>query len=178
MRALMRWNPFSKCEDLGVRNPHFTKTWSGRTVNIQVILVAAVLGFTVVSCDTGPKSARGFRLPDGNADKGKAAFISLRCYTCHKVDGVDLPPPVSSVKAPVLLGGEVTTIKTYGELVTSIIYPSHKLSEKMKEEWAREAKLSPMPEFNDIMTVSQMIDLVAFLQPRYKKLVISHEYNP
>jgi hypothetical protein len=29
-----------------------------------------------------------------------------------------------------------------------------------------------------MMTVSQMIDLVAFLQPRYKKLVGNYEYYP
>ena len=38
--------------------------------------------------------------------------------------------------------------------------------------------ISDMPEFNDIMTVSQMIDLVAFLQPRYKKLVLDYKYHP
>jgi mono/diheme cytochrome c family protein len=178
MKILMSWNPFRKCEELAARNPPFTKALSGRNVKLQAILVATTLVVAAVGCDTGPKSARGFRLPDGNADKGKAAFISLQCYTCHKVDGVDLPPPGATVKAPVLLGGEVTRIKTYGELVTSVINPSHKLSEKMKEEWSREAKLSPMPEFNDIMTVSQMIDLVAFLQPRYKKLVLDYEYYP
>jgi L-cysteine S-thiosulfotransferase len=57
-----------------------------------------------------------------------------------------------------------------GELVTSIIHPSHGLAPGFKKEQLKEARLSPMPEFNDIMTVRQMIDLVTFLQSRYQRL--------
>ena len=35
-----------------------------------------------------------------------------------------------------------------------------------------------MPEFNDVMTVRQMIDLVAFLQSRYKKLEVDYPIAP
>jgi hypothetical protein len=48
----------------------------------------------------------------------------------------------------------------------------------MRAEWEREAKLSPMPVYNEVMTVSQMIDLVTFLQPHYKKLEVEYQLNP
>jgi mono/diheme cytochrome c family protein len=132
-------------------------------------LIAAVLATALAGCDTGPKSGGGFRLPDGDIEKGKAAFLALKCHTCHRVNGVDLPPPVSTAPTNVVLGGEVSYIRTYGELVTSVIHPSHGLAPGFKKEQLKD-RLSPMPEFNDLMTVRQMIDLVAFLQSRYTKL--------
>ena len=131
----------------------------------SLLLVAGVLMLSLLpGCDTGPKSSRGFRLPDGNTKKGQQAFLDLKCNTCHKVVDVELPPPTAF---NLTLGGETIRVKTYGELVTSIINPSHVISEDYKAQLT-DAKLSPMPEFNHQMTVEQVIDLVAFLQPHYK----------
>jgi hypothetical protein len=137
-------------------------------------LLAAVLA----GCDAGPKSGRGFHLPDGDVEKGKAAFLALKCHTCHRVSGVDLPLPISSAPTNIVLGGEASYIHTYGELVTSVINPSHGLAPGFKKEQLKGNKLSPMPEFNDLMTVRQMIDLVAFLQSRYKKLEQDYSTYP
>ena len=125
-------------------------------------------------CNTGPTSGRGFRLPDGNAEKGKAAFLALDCHTCHPVVGVELPKPESPGHLQIPLGGDVAKVKNYGELVTAIINPSHGMSVKLTEEQKGGGQLSPMPNFNEIMTVAQMIDLVAFLQPRYKLMDMSY----
>lgn len=129
-----------------------------------LLLVALVSCLALSGCDTSPKASRGFRLPDGDAEKGKQAFLDLKCNTCHKVQGVELPAPTAF---NLTLGGETVRVKTYGDLVTSIIYPSHVISDQYKAQLT-EAKLSPMPEYNRMMTVEQMIDLVAFLQPCYK----------
>jgi mono/diheme cytochrome c family protein len=126
-------------------------------------LLAAVVVLLAAGCDL-EKSPRGFRLPDGNIDKGKEAFVTLQCNACHSVSGDTFPTP-ASFNIP--LGGETPRIRTYGELVTSIINPSHVISARYRAE-LREVKESPMMNFNDTMTVSQMIDLVAFLQSRYK----------
>ena len=138
-------------------------------------LTAAVLSVVLTGCDMGPKSGKGFQLPDGSVEKGKEAFLALQCYTCHRVDGVELPPPVATAPTNTVLGGKVTYIRTYGELVTSVINPSHGLAPGFTADQIKEGKLSPMPEFNHLMTVQQMIDLVAFLQSRYSKLVIERD---
>lgn len=117
------------------------------------------------------KSGVGFRLPEGNVDKGKAAFVELKCYSCHTVDGVQLPDHSVQKHKPVPIGGDVARIKTYGELVTAVIHPSHKLSVEAKKEWEVDGKLSPMPDYNSAMTVQQMTDIVTFLQSRYSQLV-------
>ena len=68
----------------------------------------------------------------------------------------------------VVLGGEVRQVKTYGALVTSIINPSHSLAPGYPKELITKDNQSAMANFNDTMTVRQLIDLVAFLQSRYE----------
>jgi hypothetical protein len=67
----------------------------------------------------------------------------------------------------VLLGGKVLHVRTYGELVTAVIHPNESLTVRPP---GLEGKDSPMPKVNDTMTVTQMLDLVTFLQPRYSQL--------
>lgn len=140
-------------------------------------LRAAILILLMI-CATGcgKKSAVGFHLPDGDAEKGRATFVALKCHSCHTVDGVETPAPLVTKNKPVTIGGEVARVKTYGELVTSVIDPSHRMSAQVKKDWAVDGKLSPMPNYNRDMTVEQMIDLVAFLQSRYTQLVPLNTY--
>jgi L-cysteine S-thiosulfotransferase len=142
------------------------------------LLILTVWGAALAGCDTGPKSGRGFRLPDGDVQKGEAAFVTLKCHTCHLVNGVQLPPLAGTAPTNIVLGGEVSYIRTYGELVTSVIHPSHGLAPGFKKEEIRNGSLSPMPEFNHLMTVQQMIDLVAFLQAHYRQIPIDDPIYP
>lgn len=133
-------------------------------------MVVGTFLLLAAGCEPAAKSARGFRLPDGDIKKGKAAFTALKCHACHTVDGVELPPPEKPARVTVALGGEAVNVKTYGDLVTSIIDPSHKLALAYKKESVSQDEKSLMADCNEAMTVRQMIDLVAFLQSRYKKL--------
>jgi sulfur-oxidizing protein SoxX len=138
------------------------------------ILKASVLAFLLMSmmgCDAGPRSSLGFRLPEGDIEKGKAAFLELKCHNCHTVAGVELPPPEVSPPVMVNLGGQVRSVKTYGELVTSIINPSHRLAKGYKRELIEVNGKSRMTDYTEVMTVRQMIDLVAFLQSRYELIL-------
>jgi len=135
------------------------------------------LGLTA-GCDFSPKSGRGFVFPDGDVERGKTAFVAMKCYNCHRVAGVpDLPVPVASPEKIVVLGGKVSRLRTYGDLVTSIIHPSYELSENFAMP-AREGRTdSPMKPVNDKMTVAQMLDIVTFLHPRYKELEPLYSQN-
>ena len=82
----------------------------------------------------------------------------------------DLPKPTVSVDQVIMLGGEVARLRTVGDLLTAIVHPSFNISEKMKIPEGKAAAETPMREVNDRMSVKQMIDLVSFLQPRYKQL--------
>jgi L-cysteine S-thiosulfotransferase len=126
-------------------------------------------GLILSGCDR-LESGRRLRLPKGSVENGKAAFITLKCTECHTVVGVDLPKPVVAPELVVELGGSVPRVRTVGDLITSIIHPSQAISWKMKRPAAGRA-VTGMPELNDTMTVTQLIDLVRFLQPRYTEML-------
>lgn len=132
-------------------------------MNKFVPLVACLL--LVAGCGTGPKGSMGFTLPDGDPKTGKLLFTAFQCSSCHTIKGVDQP---EAPELKVALGGETSRIQTYGELVTSIVNPSHKLAKKYAEELVSVDGVSRMRNYNDVMTVSQLIDLVAFVQSSYK----------
>ena len=58
-------------------------------------------------------------------------------------------------------------MKTYGELVTAIVNPSHKLADGYAKDQVSEDGVSNMYVYNGFMTVQELTDLVMFLQPHY-----------
>ena len=136
-----------------------------------ILLAGAALCCLLVlgtSC-RGSKSGRGFRLPDGDVDQGRVAFVQLGCNQCHSIKGVDLANPSILGPVQVELGGDVPRVKTYGQLVTSIVNPAH-VTSKQHLEKIRAAGPSAMPDYTNKMTVRQMIDIVAFLHSTYTKI--------
>ena len=139
-------------------------------------------GIMLTACGDQKKSARGFRLPDGDVENGKTAFVALDCHRCHSVSGVELPEYGGESPLRFELGGDVHRVKNYGQLVTSIINPDHVVSKKYVSqlpEAERKAATedSPMPAANDNMTVAQMIDLVSFLQSRYTQIIPDSDWE-
>jgi mono/diheme cytochrome c family protein len=145
-------------------------------MRLLIALLASLSMLQACVFDT-PSSPAGFRLPTGDAAAGRQAFIDLRCYVCHQVKGVDVAYEGTGA-ARVALGGTVTRVKTYGELVTSIINPSHRVAPgfPMKGVAPGGESVMTIAGLNEVMTVRQLIDLVAFLQPQYK--VETPAYNP
>jgi hypothetical protein len=138
--------------------------------SIFCLLITAALSLAS-GCATSPKSGKGFTLPEGDAQAGKENFISLRCNACHQIDGVDHIPAKGWESEPsITLGGQVKPIETYGKLVTSIINPSHRLAKGYSVYAVSVDGRSKMKNYNDAMTVTQLIDLVALLQSKYKLL--------
>jgi len=117
----------------------------------------------------------GFTLPQGDAVEGEKVFMQYQCLACHNLEGFDYETVNKEFEPPVLLGGTSSRIKTYADLVTSIINPSHKLSSKYPLPLIQEEGVSKMLMFNDVMTVTELVDLVTFLQPKYK--VKPYEYT-
>lgn len=135
-------------------------------MRITALLLATLLLF---ACEQGANSPRGFSLPEGNMEQGYQVFKKYRCQDCHRVAGEEEPENAQYLLAkPIPLGGSSGRIKTYGELVTSIINPSHKLTPRQPASFTSEDGVSLMRVVNDELTVSELIDLVAYLQPKYK----------
>jgi mono/diheme cytochrome c family protein len=151
----------------------------GRT-EMKKLIVFCLLGFLTAGlggCDRDLMSEKGFRLPDGDVVAGREAFIYMQCHQCHSIEGVDLPIIPMADPPFVELGGSVTRVKTYGELVTAIINPSHKLADGYPEDLVSDDGVSKMYVYNGYMTVQELIDIVMYLQPQYDLIVPEFHYR-
>lgn len=143
------------------------------------ILVALVIALAAVAtgCDEQrAMSERGFRLPEGNAQAGRETFLYMHCNQCHTIKGAELPT-IPGYEPYVELGGTVTRVKTYGELVTAVINPSHKLAEGYPEDLVAVDGKSKMYYYNGFMTVQELTDIVMFLQPYYDVVPPQFQYR-
>ena len=141
-------------------------------------LLFCIIGLVnIMACNS---ESRGFVLPNGNIDQGKALFTSLKCTDCHSIDDVAWTGNKNEGEREVKLGGDVTSMKMYGELVTSVINPSHKISQKYlaEQQLTMPGGSSKMEskKYNEFMTVQQLVDLVAFLQSEYKLVTPTTPY--
>ena len=116
-----------------------------------------------MGCEVGPRSGSGLRLPNGDVVRGKQAFHDLGCDDCHTIGGEAAPTKGPDGKVIVVLGGKVAHIESHGELVTSIINPSHGFSRRYSREQVTEADRSRMTNFNRRMTVEELIKSVSKL---------------
>lgn len=136
-------------------------------INRLVRSVVVVFSVTILHACAGQVGR--VHLPQGDADKGREAFVYLRCHACHEIAGFD-PPATIVAETRVRLGGQTTRVKSYGDLVTSIANPSHRLTEGYPADAVTVdgVPLMTLIRLNEVMTVQQLIDLVAFLQTEYE----------
>lgn len=136
-----------------------------RRVVLVVLLMlwpAGSLGLAALAAEM-PGGAATIMLPKGDPEVGRATFLQFKCNACHMVSGpqaAGMALPVTTAPAP-LLNSKVAQQEP-GKLVTSIIAPSHTMSKVVAEE--TQGKMSPMGDFSQVMTVRQLVDLVAFLR--------------
>lgn len=141
-----------------------------------VMLLIAVAA--LAACDREARmSQQGFRLPDGDAEAGRTTFVYMQCHQCHTVVGEEFPQIPGQDAPYVALGGPTAKVKTYGELITAIINPSHKLAHGYAEEVISDDGESNMYIYNSHMTVQELIDIVMYLQSRYDVQVPAYHYR-
>jgi len=131
-------------------------------VSLIPMMFAALM---LASCER--IESRGFSLPKGDVSAGKTAFVKFQCAACHTVAGMEELRKERETVMTLPLGGETTRIQTYGELVTSVINPSHIISKNFPGTEVSAEGQSKMRSYNDVITVKELIDLVEFLQSQY-----------
>lgn len=142
---------------------------------IVTLLIAVAM---LAACDKEARmSQQGFRLPDGDAEAGRATFVYMQCHQCHTVVGEEFPELPGATSPYVELGGPVSKVKTYGELITAIINPSHRLASGYAEEVVSEGGESNMYLYNSHMTIQELIDIVMYLQPKYDVQIPAYHYR-
>jgi L-cysteine S-thiosulfotransferase len=145
-------------------------------MNIYSVLLLIIGFISLTGCEYGPNASRGFSLPEGDAANGQQVLVKHKCLACHTLEGVSDDTIEPELATLVQLGGRTTKVTTYAELVTSIINPSHKIAQGYMLDSISESGKSKMRNYNDVMTVTELVDLVTFLQPTYK--VKPNEYTP
>jgi L-cysteine S-thiosulfotransferase len=134
------------------------------------LVFAPTLAVVISGCAYTPTF--GFPIEEGDISAGRQAFIDHRCHACHSVAGERMPALAGASSAMLELGGETVGVKSYAELVTSVIHPDHVISDRYRERQLREGagipleSPMPMPHIEN-MTVRQLIDLVTFLDSKY-----------
>jgi hypothetical protein len=139
----------------------------GIIIKYIMLTLLIVMSLTLFSCDRGVDSTRGFSLPKGNIETGKIVFLKYQCLVCHSLKGIEDNNIEKHQNISIALGGDKTQVVTYADLLTSIINPSHKSSYPYSTMKTTVEGISKMKIFNDVMTVTELIDLVTFLQPNY-----------
>lgn len=147
-------------------------TW-GKLHSFIVLICLVSIGILVSSCN---EQARGFALPEGDIEKGKMTYEMLSCFECHSIKDIEWRGGIDSLHVP--LGGETSIEKSYGDLVTSIINPSHKIARHYKANATTKDGQSKMANYNEIMTVQELVDIVTYLQSEYNVKSPPSNYYP
>ena len=160
-----------------------------RFVSCEALIAVAVLGCTAVLGETTPKSHAGhaarsahmeatlfrvgmdelhasggvpkgwlFTPPPGDAARGRAVFGRLECFACHAVAGERFPRPSSP--GPALTGVGDHHPASY--LLESIVNPNAVIVEA--PGYSGPDGRSTMPDYQDRLSASELIDLVAYLK--------------
>lgn len=128
---------------------------------LATVCLAATMALSCTSVQPGPDEV-SMVLPVGSPEYGEMAFRALRCGACHRVEGI---PELSHARrisqAPTLIPGNPEF--TAGELATAIVAPGHEATWKEGDP-VSDTPLSEMPDYYDLMTVGDLMDLVAFLE--------------
>ena len=115
-------------------------------------------------------AAAGVALPAGDADDGLDAFAELGCRQCHRVEGVEFDLEVAAAGG---VGPDLTSIgaiQTREYLAESILAPNKLIvgdptgaEPGSAESYQHAAGVSKMPEYQALMTLGQLQDIVEFL---------------
>jgi mono/diheme cytochrome c family protein len=103
-----------------------------------------------------------FTLPAGNLDVGRQVFIDMKCYACHTVAGEKFPAHQRDIGD---VGPDLTGMGAFhpaAYFAEAIINPNAVIV--LGDGYSGPDGLSRMPEYNDSLTLAQLIDLVAYLK--------------
>ncbi len=134
---------------------------------LPVLAVAAlVLGPILPAKEPG--SPETTVLPPGKPEAGAKLFVEKGCHQCHSAGATKLPPVDLAPRLVIELGGDLHAKWTRDDYARAILAPNHVVSEDYRIAMMRlgdnfKAENSPMPDFADLLRVSDLVHLAAFL---------------
>jgi mono/diheme cytochrome c family protein len=135
------------------------------TAGLMAVGMVLALMHVVRAQPAPAKAPIAVSLPRGDVAEGKATFAAMRCFTCHEVAGSGFPQPVATLPTSVPIGGKGAA-PGEARLVADIITPSHAISGDPSRTMS--GGVSRMGDFTYVLTVRQLVDLVAYVQSLYE----------
>lgn len=136
------------------------------------LILAAASMLSLAACEREPQPVDVFVPPTGDAARGKEVFVKYQCYGCHTIPDVDLPQRQTEPALLLALGVRMHRVASYGDLLTAVLYPDHIVSPKFVSALkaaGEDPATAQMPDFTREMTVSELIDVVEFLDEQYAR---------
>lgn len=132
-------------------------------LSVFLISVAATLVFAE------PVPQQKTIIPKGSENAGKTLFVGKGCYQCHVADGIRTPASELDENLTIDLGGSDHAGWSRDDFARSIMNPNHTVPEEYRKIMMTlgdnlKAENSPMPGFNDMLTISDLIHLTTFLE--------------
>lgn len=129
------------------------------------VLLPVILFFAVSLLAEDSKS---LTFPVGKADVGKSLFVKHGCHQCHSAGATKLPKVDLEPRLVIELGDRAHEKWTRDDFAQAVMAPDHLVAEEYRIAMMRlgdnlKAENSPMPKFSDLLLVSELIDLVSFL---------------
>jgi mono/diheme cytochrome c family protein len=133
----------------------------------MMVLALIVLGDVAPAAAAEPRLPRHWRfaLPSGTAAAGEQVFVKMECYSCHTVAGKRFGDPGQNPGGigPDLTAAHARLPREY--LAESVVnferYVAH--GQPLKGYLAADGT-SRMGNYNDLLTVRELLDLVEFLK--------------
>lgn len=125
----------------------------------------ATLGSLVIA---EPVPAQKTVIPEGSIPAGKTLFVEKGCYQCHVTDEIKTPASDLDTNLTIDLGPDQAGWSR-DDFARAIMNPNHTVSEEYRKIMMTlgdnlKAESSPMPGFNELLSVSDLIHLATFLE--------------
>lgn len=129
-------------------------------------LLTLILSFAAIQIVQADETKPLF--PKGDLAKGETVFMEQKCFACHTLEQRKLPDFDLPAKLKIHLGGSAQELWTRDDYAKAIMNPNHVVAPEYQAIMIRigdkvGAANSPMPTFNEKVTVQNLIDLATFL---------------
>ncbi len=139
------------------------KRFLGVAIVVCVAMSAGALHAARKSQSPNVPKGWKFSLPPGDVAAGKEAFQKLQCCDCHRTTTGEFPEPRSSGGVGPELGPSYSKLPREF-LAESIINPHKYISGTLEHYRGVENVSSEMRDYNSLISVRQLLDLVEFLK--------------
>jgi mono/diheme cytochrome c family protein len=116
-----------------------------------------------------------FLLPPGDPVAGRRVFVAMECFACHTVADEEFPSQTRIAPGP---GPDLTGMGAHHPteyFAESIMHPNRVIV--LGPGYTGWDSLSKMPSYADVMTVKQLIDVVAYLKSLTEEPSPDHDHT-